>query len=48
MALSYELLSFEGFAHDLDYGYDKVRFPVPLPAGSRIRRRVTPDHPPSR
>jgi len=38
---SYQLMSFEGFAHGLNYGYDKVRFPAPLPSGSRIRMRVT-------
>lgn len=40
-AFSYRLLSFEGFAHGLNYGYDKVRFPAPLPSGSRIRMKVT-------
>jgi acyl dehydratase len=38
---SYQLLSFEGFAHGLNYGYDKVRFPAPLPSGSRVRMTVT-------
>jgi acyl dehydratase len=38
---SYQLLSFEGFAHGLNYGYDKVRFPSPLPSGSRVRMTVT-------
>jgi len=36
-AFSYTLLSFEGFAHGLNYGYDKVRFPAPLPVGARVR-----------
>lgn len=36
-AFSYSLLSFEAFAHSLNYGYDKVRFPAPLPVGSRVR-----------
>ena len=40
-AFSYQLLSFEGFAHGLNYGYDKVRFPSMLPSGSRIRMKVT-------
>ncbi|WP_410870047.1 MaoC family dehydratase [Nocardia sp. A7] len=40
-ALSAELLRFSGFAHSLNYGYDKVRFPAPVPVGSRIRLRVT-------
>lgn len=34
---SYSLLSFEAFTHSLNYGYDKVRFPSPLPVGSRVR-----------
>jgi acyl dehydratase len=38
---SYQLLSFEGFAHGLNYGYDKVRFPSPLPSGSLVRMTVT-------
>ncbi|AWB90942.1 MaoC family dehydratase [Aeromicrobium chenweiae] len=36
-----ELIVFDGFAHSLNYGYDKVRFPSPLPVGSRIRMRAT-------
>ncbi|TWH02686.1 acyl dehydratase [Nocardioides sp. J9] len=36
-ALFYELVSLEGFAHGLNYGYDRVRFPAPLPVGSRVR-----------
>lgn len=32
-----ELMAFDGFAHSLNYGYGKVRFPSPLPVGSRIR-----------
>ena len=40
-AFSYRLLSFEGFAHGLNYGYDKVRFPAPLPSGTRVRMRLT-------
>lgn len=36
---SYALLSFEAFAHSLNYGYDKVRFPAPVPAGARVRMR---------
>ncbi|MEZ0110420.1 acyl dehydratase [Catenulispora sp. EB89] len=40
-AFSYRLLSFEGFAHGLNYGYDKVRFPAPLPSGTRVRMRMT-------
>lgn len=37
---SYSLLSFEAFTHSLNYGYDKVRFPAPLPSGSRVRMRT--------
>ncbi|SEK52136.1 MaoC family dehydratase [Streptacidiphilus jiangxiensis] len=40
-AFSYTLLALDGFAHGLNYGYDKVRFPAPLPVGSRIRMRLT-------
>lgn len=36
-AFSYSLISFEAFAHSLNYGYEKVRFPAPLPIGSRVR-----------
>lgn len=40
-AFSAELLRFDGFAHGLNYGYDKVRFPTPVPVGSRLRMRAT-------
>ncbi|MEE2060435.1 MaoC family dehydratase [Rhodococcus artemisiae] len=40
-ALSAELIRFDGFAHSLNYGYEKVRFPAPVPVGSRIRLRAT-------
>ncbi|MEW9552064.1 MaoC family dehydratase [Nonomuraea sp. NPDC050783] len=40
-AMLEELISFEGFAHALNYGYERVRFPAPLPVGSRIRLRAT-------
>jgi acyl dehydratase len=36
-----QLLSFGGFTAGLNYGYDKIRFPAPLPSGSRIRMRLT-------
>jgi len=32
-----DLMAFDGFAHSLNYGYERVRFPAPLPVGSRIR-----------
>lgn len=35
-----ELMAFDGFAHSLNYGYDKVRFIHPLPVGSRTRMRA--------
>ena len=40
-AMTASLLSFEGFAFALNYGYDRVRFPGPLPVGSRVRMRAT-------
>ncbi len=40
-ALSGQLISFDDFAHSLNYGYNKVRFIAPVPAGSRIRMRAT-------
>jgi acyl dehydratase len=39
-AMTSALLSFEGFAFALNYGYDRVRFPAPLPVGSRVRMRA--------
>lgn len=38
--LTYALLAFEGFSLMLNYGYDRVRFPAPLPVGSRVRMRA--------
>jgi acyl dehydratase len=35
-----ELISFDGFAHSLNYGYGKVRFPAPFLVGSRVRMRL--------
>jgi len=35
-----EFLAFDGFAHALNYGYEKVRFPAPVPVNSRIRMRA--------
>ena len=40
-AFTYQLLSFASFTHGLNYGYDKVRFPSPLPSGARIRMKLT-------
>lgn len=36
---TYSLVRFEGFSLTLNYGYQKVRFPAPLPTGSRVRMR---------
>jgi acyl dehydratase len=38
-----ELVSFDGFAHSLNYGYGKVRFPAPLPVGARVRMHLSID-----
>jgi acyl dehydratase len=32
---------FDGFAFALNYGYNRVRFPAPLPVGARVRLRAT-------
>jgi acyl dehydratase len=34
---TYSLVTFEGFSMSLNYGYEKVRFPAPLPVCSRVR-----------
>lgn len=36
-----ELFTVEGVAFALNYGYDKVRFPAPLPVGSKLRMVAT-------
>jgi acyl dehydratase len=36
---SYEVVDMQGFAFGVNYGYGKVRFPAPLPVGSRVRMR---------
>ena len=38
-----ELISFDGFAHSLNYGYGRVRFPAPFTVGSRVRMRLAID-----
>ena len=43
-AMTAALLSFEGFAFALNYGYNRVRFPAPLPVGARVRMRATLAH----
>src|SRR3954447_17743101 len=40
-AMTESLLSFEGFAFALNYGYNRVRFPAPLRVGTRVRMRAT-------
>jgi acyl dehydratase len=40
-ALLAELMAFDAFTHTINYGYEKVRFPAPVPVGSRIRMRAT-------
>jgi acyl dehydratase len=37
---SYSLLSVEGFAFGVNYGLNRVRFPAPLPVGSKVRMRA--------
>jgi len=40
-AMTSSLLSLEGFAFALNYGYNRVRFPAPLPVGARLRMRAS-------
>lgn len=40
-ALAYSIYSVAGIAMALNYGYDRVRFPAPLPSGSRVRMTAT-------
>ena len=35
-----ELISSSGFALGVNYGWNKVRFPAPVPAGSRVRGKA--------
>jgi acyl dehydratase len=35
-----ELVATSGFAFGVNYGWNKVRFPAPVPAGSRVRARA--------
>jgi acyl dehydratase len=37
---SYGLFNFEGFAFGMNYGLNRVRFPAPLPVGSKVRMRA--------
>ena len=38
---TFAMFTIEGFAFGLNYGYNKVRFPAPLPVGARLRMRAT-------
>jgi acyl dehydratase len=38
---TFEVFTIDGFAFGLNYGYNKVRFPAPLPVGTRVRMRAT-------
>ena len=35
-----QVMSLEGFAFAINYGLNKVRFPAPVPVGSRVRAQV--------
>ena len=37
---SYDLFALEGVKFGLNYGLNKLRFPAPLPVGSRVRMRM--------
>jgi acyl dehydratase len=39
--LTYQVFSLDGFDFGLNYGYDRVRFPAPLPVNSKVRMRAT-------
>jgi acyl dehydratase len=38
---SYEIYTVTGFEVGVNYGYGKVRFPAPVPVGSRLRMRAS-------
>ena len=38
---SYAMFTLDGFTFGLNYGYGKVRFPAPVPVGSKLRMRAT-------
>jgi acyl dehydratase len=38
---TFEAYHLEGFAFGLNYGYDRVRFPAPLPVNAKVRMRAT-------
>ncbi len=37
---SYDMFTFEGFGYGLNYGLNRVRFPVPMPVGGKVRMRA--------
>jgi acyl dehydratase len=39
--MSGELIDHSGFVHSLNYGYDRIRFPAPVPVGSRLRMHLS-------
>ena len=42
------LRRFDDVRMGINYGLDKVRFPAPVPAGSRVRATAQLDHPGTR
>jgi|HigsolmetaAR201D_1030396.scaffolds.fasta_scaffold01186_13 acyl dehydratase len=40
-ALINDVYEIKGIGFAVNYGYNKVRFPAPVPSGSRVRMRVT-------
>jgi acyl dehydratase len=42
-AMSYEVIPRQGGAMGINYGLNKVRFPAPVPVGSRVRGRFRVD-----
>ena len=40
-AMTYDIARFEGVSRGVNYGFDKIRFLAPVPAGARIRSRET-------
>jgi acyl dehydratase len=40
-AMMAEIIRLEGFAYGVNYGLEKVRFPAPMPVGSRVRMHAT-------
>jgi acyl dehydratase len=37
---TYDMFTVEGIAYSLNYGLGRVRFPAPLPTGSKVRMRA--------